>query len=41
MTKQSKLIIWDFDGVISDTEHLWIKNWQILLKKFLRITYMI
>lgn len=28
-----KLIIWDFDGVISDTEHLWIRNWQILLKK--------
>ena len=33
MTKQSKLIIWDFDGVISDTEHLWIANWQKLLKK--------
>lgn len=33
MIKQSKLIIWDFDGVISDTEHLWIANWQKLLKK--------
>ena len=33
MSKQSKLVIWDFDGVISDTEHLWIKNWQTLLNK--------
>ncbi len=33
MIEQSKLVIWDFDGVISDTEHLWIKNWQILLNK--------
>lgn len=28
-----KLIIWDFDGVISDTEHLWIENWNKLLNK--------
>ena len=39
MTQQSKLIIWDFDGVISDTEHLWIKNWQILLKKFFNVDW--
>ena len=32
MKKLPKLVIWDFDGVISDTEHLWIKNWQIMLK---------
>lgn len=31
--EQPKLIIWDFDGVISDTEHLWIKNWMILLNQ--------
>lgn len=23
-----KLIIWDFDGVIADTEKLWVKVWQ-------------
>ncbi len=27
------LIIWDFDGVISDTEHLWINIWQEILNK--------
>ncbi len=32
MRKLQKLIIWDFDGVISDTEHLWIKNWNTVLK---------
>lgn len=32
-----KLIIWDFDGVIADTEHLWIKNWQILLDKYFQL----
>lgn len=26
-----KLIIWDFDGVIADTEHLWVKNRQKML----------
>ncbi|MBR1825271.1 MAG: HAD family phosphatase [Alphaproteobacteria bacterium] len=25
--KPNKLIIWDFDGVIADSEHLWVKNW--------------
>lgn len=23
-----KLIIWDFDGVIADTEHLWVEVWK-------------
>ena len=27
------LIIWDFDGVIADSEHLWIKSWVQALKK--------
>lgn len=39
MSKQSKLVIWDFDGVISDTEHLWIKNWKTLLKNRLGIDW--
>ena len=39
MIKQQKLIIWDFDGVISDTEHLWIRNWHTLLKKRLNIDW--
>ena len=25
--KQKKLIIWDFDGVIADSEYLWANNW--------------
>lgn len=25
------LIIWDFDGVISDSDHIWAGNWQKLL----------
>lgn len=28
-----KLIIWDFDGVIADTEHLWVKNRQKMLNE--------
>lgn len=28
-----KLIIWDFDGVISDTEKLWVENRRILLNQ--------
>ena len=39
MTKQPKLVIWDFDGVISDTEHLWIKNWNTVLKNRLGIDW--
>jgi len=39
MLKNIKLIIWDFDGVIADTEHLWIKNWQILLDKYFKLNW--
>ncbi len=39
MLDNIKLIIWDFDGVIADTEHLWIKNWQILLNKYFQISW--
>lgn len=28
---KKKLIIWDFDGVISDTEKLWLENRRIML----------
>lgn len=28
---KKKLIIWDFDGVITDSEHLWVKNWAAAL----------
>ena len=34
-----KLIIWDFDGVIADTEKLWLKNRQILMKKLLNVDW--
>lgn len=34
-----KLIIWDFDGVIADTEKLWLKNRQILMKEALGIDW--
>ncbi len=27
-----KLIIWDFDGVIADSEKLWVQNWVDMLK---------
>ncbi len=26
--KKEKLLVWDFDGVIADSEILWCKNWQ-------------
>lgn len=32
------LIIWDFDGVIADSEKLWVKVWCDLLKKEKNIT---
>ena len=32
-----KLIIWDFDGVISDTENLWIESRMDLLNKYLSL----
>lgn len=28
-----KLIIWDYDGVLSDSEKLWIKIWQDLINE--------
>ncbi len=39
MLENIKLIIWDFDGVIADTEHLWIKNWQVLLDKHFQLSW--
>ena len=30
---RKKLIIWDFDGVIADSEKIWIKNRQIMLNQ--------
>ena len=39
MNRQPKLVIWDFDGVISDTEHIWIRNWKNLLNKRLNIDW--
>lgn len=32
MKKSKKLIIWDFDGVIADTEKLWLKIWNNMVK---------
>ena len=39
--KKEKLIIWDFDGVIADTEPFWVRNWQRVLNKHfnLGLTY--
>jgi len=34
---KDKLLIWDFDGVISDSEHLWVKNWTDTLKRLKNI----
>ena len=34
-----KLIIWDFDGVISDTENLWIQSRMDLLNKDLNLEW--
>lgn len=34
-----KLIIWDFDGVISDTEYLWIKNWMMLINRHFKLSW--
>lgn len=30
---QNKLLIWDFDGVIADTEIIWLKNRMELLNE--------
>ena len=39
MTNSNKkpLIIWDFDGVIADSEKLWVEIWRSLLKKLKNI----
>lgn len=37
MEKPTKLIIWDFDGVIADSEHLWVQNWLNALRLFKNI----
>lgn len=36
---KKKLLIWDFDGVIADTEKLWLKNRQALLKEYMGIDW--
>ena len=36
--KPNKLIIWDFDGVIADSEHLWVQNWLDALQQLKHIT---
>lgn len=35
---QQNLIIWDFDGVLADSEHLWVKNWADTLQKLYNFT---
>lgn len=40
MSQQNiKLIIWDFDGVIADTEKLWLLNRQKLINDYLGISW--
>ena len=34
-----KLIIWDFDGVISDTEKLWLETNRFLLNKYFNLNW--
>ena len=34
---KKELLIWDFDGVIADTEKFWLKNRQYLLKTLMNI----
>ena len=36
---KKKLLIWDFDGVIADTEKLWLTNRQQLLKTYMNIDW--
>ena len=36
---KKKLLIWDFDGVIADTEKLWLTNRQKLLKDYMNIDW--
>ncbi len=30
---QKNLLIWDFDGVLADSEHLWVQNWTETLQE--------
>ena len=34
-----KLVIWDFDGVVSDTEQLWIETRQLLLNRYFKLNW--
>lgn len=34
---ENKLIIWDFDGVLADSEHLWVENWTDVLAQLYNI----
>ena len=36
---KKELLIWDFDGVIADTEKLWLTNRQSLLKSYMNIDW--
>lgn len=36
---KKKLLIWDFDGVIADTEKLWLRNRQKLLKEYMNVDF--
>ena len=35
----NKLVIWDFDGVVSDTEKLWIETRQQLLNRYFNLNW--
>ena len=39
MNNKYKLIIWDFDGVIADSEKVWLKNRQIFFKERLGLEF--
>ena len=39
MNNKYKLIIWDFDGVIADSEKVWLKNRQIFFKERLGLDF--
>ena len=39
--KKGKLIVWDFDGVIADTEKLWLQNRMIVLNEKLGLGWSI
>ncbi len=35
--KKNILLIWDFDGVLADSEHLWVQNWTDVLAQMCHI----